>query len=1225
MICKLCGKEIGQGNGTASVCPCCVVPEATLTLWHAAIPGEGTAEDSIRMEYDPPPPHGTTEPRFRTLETGDQSMPDFKLGKRLGSGGMGVVYAANQTAFNREVAIKMVKPGRKACVAAADALMAEAVVTGHLEHPNVVPVYDLGVDAEGTLFYAMKEVQGFSWAQLMAEKTQDENLDIFLRVADTIAFAHSRGVLHRDLKPHNIMLGEFGEVMVMDWGASCAVCGAVEIGAMSAESSFCGTPAYMPPEMARGDTNRLGVTSDVYLLGAMLYQIVAGHPPRIEKDPVLCLSLASENVIEPVPADGELLRIAQKAMATAPADRFPDVRTLQAAIRDYRSHSESLALLENARMNLSRARQERDYDLFSRAIYGFREALDLWPENPDAEPLRVEASLEYARCAFGNHDFELAQSLLDPADPVHRELRGLIFRAIRERDAHKRRNRHLLFTARLLILFLLLLFAGAFFMIRAEQKKTAGQHRQSLINLIAARYGEQNYEAAMAAFWELHDQYGLDVLAPDALLDVRVAAAMNPYRGAIDSGIGKPLGFVRSREQNSIWVAGRDRLVRMRFLRNTGYDPDTMVAVHDYTFGRYRPSASAAERVALPFSVSGSSAVFEGADGTLWAGSGTVLYRRVSGEWTPVLDVSRLDFPLLPESYAVDRAAIEKWMDETGRRQPISGVVLNEAQTRAALALGPNVVGWFDLGNLQCLGWYAVNYRTFSALFPGHREVSGESVAVGNTLKGMTHVGLELSPDESQLIYHSQVMNASMVFSFSLPRLVRNEYTYNRDYPVRATGFAQSGGKYYVVGQNGILYAPDDRFVEQFKPELFYLAKGSKNGNRWDPFRCLVRRLGNNDLVAAALSPDGHSCATLSEDGVLYAGATAGDRGFHAAFRGIDRQPAGLYLSNDRSVILLDDAGALHFYNLRDHSVAALPFPEKLHTLSRGNRPHNVVLSTSNSVYLAEIKPDGAVEPELLLEIPHDSVAYDPLGRYLALVCGNRGRVFNLETKEEELTFQSSWSFGSYDIHFDESGRHLYYGGGWRPGMRLYETGSWSNLISITYQNAKQAHFTDVAMDFSFDEPRLLATCGGPKRLESRSVDPLTLQVKTNWISHAASAPMAVIPFYDPVTGRRMIWCKLWFQNFQLYDAETGEASVFQNHWTRSGLGHPESIASDARVVFPMENGQLQIALKSDLYPVFDRRILGFEVDRAVLSTDASSLFLLTKAGDLCCLDIPEE
>ena len=99
----------------------------------------------------------------------------------------------------------------------------EAVVTGDLDHPNIVPVHDLGVDTTGNIFYAMKQVAGIEWSKAIKNKSKSENIEILLRVCDAIAFAHDRGIIHRDLKPENVMLGAFGEVLVMDWGA-CAGC-----------------------------------------------------------------------------------------------------------------------------------------------------------------------------------------------------------------------------------------------------------------------------------------------------------------------------------------------------------------------------------------------------------------------------------------------------------------------------------------------------------------------------------------------------------------------------------------------------------------------------------------------------------------------------------------------------------------------------------------------------------------------------------------------------------------------------------------------------------------------------------------------------------------------------------------------------------------------------------------------------------------------------------------
>ena len=130
---------------------------------------------------------------------------------------MGVVYAARQASIDRTVAIKMLKE-KAADEHQRRKFLSEAVITGDLDHPNIVPIYDLGTNQEGALFYSMKRVQGTPWDERIRQLSLTENLEILMKVADAVAFAHSRGVIHRDLKPENTMLGEFGEVLVMDWG-----------------------------------------------------------------------------------------------------------------------------------------------------------------------------------------------------------------------------------------------------------------------------------------------------------------------------------------------------------------------------------------------------------------------------------------------------------------------------------------------------------------------------------------------------------------------------------------------------------------------------------------------------------------------------------------------------------------------------------------------------------------------------------------------------------------------------------------------------------------------------------------------------------------------------------------------------------------------------------------------------------------------------------------------
>jgi len=204
------------------------------------------------------------------FRTPDLTGTRYEIISTLGRGGMGVVYLARDTALDREVALKIFDrpPG--------DAN--EARIIARLEHPGIVPVHDFGELPDGRLFYAMKRVRGDRLDRWMSvARDLSERLAVFLRVCETVAFAHAHGVVHRDLKPENVMVGEFGEVLVLDWGAAAA--DIADCGLRIADSTtIVGTPHYMAPEQARGDA-AIDQRADVFALGAMLAGIARGVAP----------------------------------------------------------------------------------------------------------------------------------------------------------------------------------------------------------------------------------------------------------------------------------------------------------------------------------------------------------------------------------------------------------------------------------------------------------------------------------------------------------------------------------------------------------------------------------------------------------------------------------------------------------------------------------------------------------------------------------------------------------------------------------------------------------------------------------------------------------------------------------------------------------------------------------------------------------------------------------
>lgn len=392
----------------------------------------------------------------KVTSANDQHRGDYELQELIGQGSMGMVWSARQSSLDRNVAIKVPRPELASTGSLGEnQFISEVVVTGKLEHPNIVPIYELGRDANGTPFYSMKHVQGRPWNEIIKEKSEQQNIEILMKVCDAIAFAHARDFLHRDIKPHNVIVGEFGEVSMMDWGIAISISKDPTLSWATAALGPAGTPAYMAPEMAAHNSSELGIVSDVYLLGAVLYEIVTGTPPHPRTSNTrAALLAAAANEITPTEKTGELIDIARRAMATEVDNRYQSVQDFQNALREYRSHSESISLCESANTHLSEAKRKGISDEFARARFAYQEAINLWPANAPAAKGLHDATLAYAANALEQGNYLLGLSILDPDEPDHSSLFARLSAKQQARQRRDLQNKVLGYSVALLLAFL---------------------------------------------------------------------------------------------------------------------------------------------------------------------------------------------------------------------------------------------------------------------------------------------------------------------------------------------------------------------------------------------------------------------------------------------------------------------------------------------------------------------------------------------------------------------------------------------------------------------------------------------------------------------------------------------------------------------------------------------------------------------------------------------------
>ena len=466
-----------------------------------------------------------------TASTPESSpLSDLHLKETLATGGFGEVWLGEQSSLQRTVAVKRLRHDQ--LLGATDdqrqamrhLFRHEALTTARLEHPNIVPVYQLLADRQGNPLLSMKWVKGRAWHEQLRDE-QDlpsgdflaRHLAVLIDVAQAVAFAHSQGILHRDIKPHQVMVGEFGEVMLMDWGLAMAFSGPVTgdgdggdlpSGGELPEGSLpgpAGTPSFMAPEQALGEVDRIGPWTDLYLLGGVLYFLLTGTAPHLAPTSMAALLKAAKGEVTPPGerAEGrhqppELVELAMGTLQADPAQRKP--KTVTGFIESLQAYLSGASKRQRARDLLQEitAQEPADgYVQLERQLGRLRQAEALWPELPELRETRDGISQAYVESALDQGDLRLAhvqaEQLTD--GDVRGGLLERIDQAIRQRRDETRQRRWALSG---LMVVLLLLVAGGFKYVWDQQRA----NERLLAERDAARQARAESESLMSFMLE---------------------------------------------------------------------------------------------------------------------------------------------------------------------------------------------------------------------------------------------------------------------------------------------------------------------------------------------------------------------------------------------------------------------------------------------------------------------------------------------------------------------------------------------------------------------------------------------------------------------------------------------------------------------------------------------------------------------------------------------------
>lgn len=368
---------------------------------------------------------------------------------------MGIVYEGHDANLDRTVAVKRVRQDIEHTDEKVASLLAEARITGAVTHPNIIPIHDVRLGDDGEAEILLKRIHGRPWSELLRDPLAVArrhgatdpllfHVEVLEQIAAALHAAHVRGIIHRDVKPGNVMIGDRGEAYLLDWGVAVTLAEDADsrLPRPPEEARGAGTPQFMAPEMASKRYGELGPWSDVYLLGGTLYSVLFGGPPHHGSGSIwnLLVQVCEKGITVPDEGPIELVDLCRRCLQRRPEDRIQDAETVRRALRTWIDHRGSNELADEGRtqealmtaLSAERALGELDESLhmqvqarFGAAVFAYRRALEAWPDNPSADEgllrvVRFACDEALLRGDVGSAETALAQHPSPPDDLANR-------------------------------------------------------------------------------------------------------------------------------------------------------------------------------------------------------------------------------------------------------------------------------------------------------------------------------------------------------------------------------------------------------------------------------------------------------------------------------------------------------------------------------------------------------------------------------------------------------------------------------------------------------------------------------------------------------------------------------------------------------------------------------------------------------------------------------------